>query len=152
MRPALHRDYRRHFATYILRDEIADIPLTELRPLDVQLCRARLRARWSPRTKKVLSEKTVSGVINGSLRAMIRAGLVEDLLTRDPFVGLEWKSLEPPPADPFADDEWARIAVGDVDPVPPGVPDPAPGHLRAQGHVRHAHAGDGRGDGGRWSG
>jgi integrase len=109
VRPALHRDYRRHFGTYILPDEIADVTLAALRPLDVQLFQTRLRARHSTRTGKVLSEKTVSCVINGSLRAMIRDARVQDELVRDPFVGLTWKSLEPPPADPFAPEEWDLI-------------------------------------------
>jgi hypothetical protein len=111
VRPALLRDYRRHFATYILRDEIANVALADLRPLDIQLFQARLRARWSPRTQTVLSEKTVHCVINGSLRAMIRDARVEDLIVRDPFVGLTWKKLKPPPADPFAPDEWDTISA-----------------------------------------
>jgi integrase len=111
VRPALLRDYRRHFATYILGDEIAEVALADLRPLDIQLFQKRLRARWSSRTQKVLSEKTVHCVINGSLRAMIRDARVQDLIVRDPFVGLTWKKLKPPPADPFAPDEWDSIAA-----------------------------------------
>src|SRR5262249_30240496 len=111
VRPALLRDYRRHFATYILRDAIADTTLADLRPLDVQLFQARLRARWSPRTRQVLSEKTVHCVINGSLRAMVRDARVQDLVVRDPFVGLTWKKLTPPPADPFTSGEWDAIAA-----------------------------------------
>jgi integrase len=111
VRPALYRDYRRHFATYILHDEIADAALTDLRPLDVQLFQTRLRARWSARTKKVLSEKTIHCVINGSLRAMVRDARVQDVMQRDPYVGLTWKKLRPPPADPFAPEEWDTIAA-----------------------------------------
>jgi hypothetical protein len=86
----------------------ADVPLAALRPLDLQLLRRRLRARWSRRTGKVLSEKTVSCVVNGSLRAMLRDAMVQDLLTRDVFVGLTWKSLEPPPV--------TRRTPGDLSP------------------------------------
>jgi integrase len=112
-RPALLHDYRRHFTGYILSDAVfAELALAELRPLDIQLLRARLRARPSKRTPgKPISEKTVHGIVNGSLRAMLRDARVQDLLVRDVHVGLTWKSLEPPPADPFTADEWDRIAT-----------------------------------------
>ncbi len=42
---------------------------------------------------------------------MLRDARVQDLLVRDVHVGLTWKSLEPPPADPFTADEWDRIAT-----------------------------------------
>jgi integrase len=111
VRPALFRDYRRHFATYILGDEIADVPLAALRPVDVQLFQSRLRARFVRRTGKPLAEKTVHCVINGSLRAMIRDAMVQDLVTRNVYVGLTWKKLKPPPADPLAPDEWDAITA-----------------------------------------
>jgi integrase len=111
VRPALRRDYQRHCMTYLLGDELADVPLAALRPLDIQLLQQRLRARRSRRTGKPLSEKTVSCVVNGTLRAMLRDATVQDLLTRDVFVGLTWKSLDPPPADPLAPYEWEQIAA-----------------------------------------
>src|SRR5262249_41375981 len=44
VRPALLRDYRRHFARYILADPlIADVSLADLRPMDLQLFQSRLR-------------------------------------------------------------------------------------------------------------
>jgi integrase len=112
VRPQLFGDYRRHFGGYILRDPVfPELVLAELRPMDVQLLQARLRARVSRRTGKSVSEKTVHGVVNSSLRAMIRDARVQDLLVRDPFVGLTWKSLDPPPADPLAPEEWDRVAA-----------------------------------------
>jgi hypothetical protein len=77
--------------------------------MDIQLFQARLRQRISARTGHALSEKTVSCVINGTLRAMIRDAMVQDLVTRDVFVGLTWKTWKIPPADPLAPDEWDRI-------------------------------------------
>jgi integrase len=50
-------------------------------------------------------------VINGSFRAMIRDARVQDVVLRDPFVGLTWRKLRPPPADPFAPEEWDQIAA-----------------------------------------
>jgi integrase len=112
IRPALLRDYRRHFATYILADdELAGTRLAELRPMDVLLFQQRLRERRVKRTGRPLSEKTVSCVLNGSLRAMIRDARVQELVLRDPFVGLTWRKLRPPPADPFAPEEWDQIAA-----------------------------------------
>ena len=58
VRPALFRDYQRHFGGYILRDPVfPDLALAELRPMDMQLLQARLRARLSRRTGKLVSEK-----------------------------------------------------------------------------------------------
>jgi len=50
-------------------------------------------------------------IVNGSLRAMIRDARVQDLLTRDPFVGLTWKTPRPPPADPLAPEQWDQVAA-----------------------------------------
>jgi integrase len=96
---------------YVLTDPIADLKLAALRPLDIGLFQTRLRERIGKRTGKRLSEKTVSCVINGTLRAMCRAAAVQDYLTRDVFVGLEWKKWHIPPADPLAPDEWDRVAA-----------------------------------------
>jgi integrase len=112
VRPALLRDYRRHFTGYILSDAVfADLALAELRPLDIQLLRARLRTRPSRRTGTPISEKTVHGIVNASLRAMLRDARVQDLLVRDVHVGLTWKRMDPPPADPLTAAEWDRIAA-----------------------------------------
>src|SRR5262249_41377999 len=110
VRPALTRDRRRHFGTYIAPDPIAETPLAALRPLDAQLFQARLRQRVSARTGRVLSEKTVVGVIGSTLRALVRDAMVQDLVLRDPFVGLTWKTWKIPPADPFTPEEWDQIA------------------------------------------
>ena len=111
VRPALFDDYRKHFGTYILRDPIfPDLALAEVRPMDVQLLQARLRAHVSRRSGEPLKEKSVHCIINGSLRAMFRDAMVQDLLLRDPFVGLRWKRLDPPPAAPLAPEEREKVA------------------------------------------
>src|SRR5262249_23572308 len=69
-----------------------------------------LRAKTSCRTGAPLSEKTVQCVIGGSLRALIRDAMVQDVVTRDPFVGLTWKTWNIPPADPLSPEEWEQIA------------------------------------------
>jgi integrase len=40
---------------------------------------------------------------------MIRDAMVQDLVTRDPFVGLSWKTWTIPPAQPFTPEEWELI-------------------------------------------
>jgi len=93
----------------VLADAIADIPLADLRPSDLKLFQGRLRERPSQYTGKPLSEKTVQCVISGSLRALIRDARVDDHLQRDPFLGLEWKTWDIPPAQPLDTQEWQQV-------------------------------------------
>jgi integrase len=111
VRPALLRDYVRHFTRYILPDPLVDQPLATLRPLDMKLFQSRLYDRTSARTGRPLSPKTVSGVMNGSLRALLRDAQMADLVTRDLYVGLTWRKWDIPPADPLAPDEWDAVAA-----------------------------------------
>lgn len=111
-RPAHLSDLRRHFACYVLPDSIADAALATLRPMDVQLFQARLRRRpciRGPRRGQPLKEHTVRDVIGASFRAMIRDAMVQDELQRDPFVGITWKTIHVPPADPLDGEEWDRV-------------------------------------------
>jgi integrase len=109
VRPALFRDYTRHMSRYVLTDVIADIPMAELRPRHIQGLQARLCARLHHRTGKPISEKTVRGVINGTLQAFCRDAQVNDDITRNLFVGLLWKRWTPPEADPLDVDEWQAV-------------------------------------------
>jgi integrase len=109
VRPALLRDYRDHLRAYILPDAIADIPLSDLRPMDIALFQSRMRKRLTKRTRKPLSEKTVQNVIAGSLAALLRDAAVEDYVKRNLFVGLTWKQWKIPPADPLTAEEWERV-------------------------------------------
>jgi integrase len=108
VRPALLRDYRGHLDTYLLRDQIADLPLEALRPGDLALCQARLRQRPS-RWGRPLSEKTVRNILGGTLRALVRDATKDGLVTRDLFTGLTAKRWTPPAPDPFTADEWAKV-------------------------------------------
>jgi integrase len=109
VRPALYRDYARHMNRYVLSDVIADLPIAELRPLHMQGLQTRLLARLHHRTGKPISEKTVHGIIGGTLRAFCRDAQVNDYLTRDLFVGLTWRRWTSPDADPLDADEWQAI-------------------------------------------
>lgn len=60
-------------------------------------------------TGKPLSVKTVKNIIIGTLRAMIREAMADELVTRDVFVGLTWPERDLPEPDPFSIDEVRRI-------------------------------------------
>lgn len=114
VRPALARDYRRHFAAYIL-PSLGDLPLAAVRPKDVRALQAELLARGHVRRKgrkttgKLLAVKTVKNAIAGSLRAFWRAVLADELATVDIFAGLIWPKATLPEPDPFTIDEVRRI-------------------------------------------
>lgn len=100
MRKALAKDYRHHSRHWM--DRIGDIPMDQLRPADVRGLQADLLA-----TK--LSPKTVKNIISGSFRAMIQQAVVDELVTRDLFLGLKWPKWRPPEPDPFTPEERDRI-------------------------------------------
>jgi integrase len=77
--------------------------------MDVQLFQARLRKRLSSRSGKPLREHTIRDVIGSSFRAMIREALVQDVCTRDPFVGITFREIEIPPAEPLTAEEWSVV-------------------------------------------
>jgi integrase len=108
IRPVLLRDYKQHLATYLLTDPIADVPFEALRPMDVALLQSRLRDRRT-RTGTPLHEKTVQNIISGTLRALLRDATIENLVQRDLFAGITWKTWKVPPAQPLAGNEWDRI-------------------------------------------
>ena len=70
---------------------------------------AKLLARKHVYTGKPLSVKTVKNIIIGSLRAMIREAMADELVTRDIFVGLTWPKRDLPEPDPFGMNEVRRI-------------------------------------------
>jgi integrase len=109
VRKALARDYHRHFERYIL-PILGDLPISDLRPKDVRALQSKLLARKHVHTGKPLSVKTVKNIIIiGSLRAMIREAMADELVTRDVFVGLTWPERDLPEPDPFSMDEVRRI-------------------------------------------
>ena len=102
VRKAQARDYRKHIGGYVL-PRLGSIPLAELAPRDILGLRAELLRRG-------LSVKYVKNILAGSFKAMIRdAREVDQLLDRDPFVGVRWGRVPVPPPDPFSFDERQRI-------------------------------------------
>jgi len=109
VRPALARDYRRHFEGYVLPSPFSDIPLVALTPKDARGIQAELLSRRNVRTGAPLSVKTVKNVISGSLRALWRQAKADELVTRDIFDSLTWPEWQPPDPDPWTAEEMRRI-------------------------------------------
>ena len=100
VRKALAKDYRHHSRHWI--DRLGDVLMSELRPLHVRGLQAELLS-------KRLSPKTVKNIISGSFRAMIQHAVVDELVTKDLFLGLKWPKWKPPEPDPFLPEERDRI-------------------------------------------
>jgi integrase len=102
VRKAQARDYRKHIDGYVL-PRLGAIALGGLSAREVLGVRAELLQRG-------LSLKYVKNILAGSFKAMIRdAREVDQLLDRDPFVGLRWGRVPVPPPGPFSFDERQRI-------------------------------------------
>ena len=101
VRPSLARDYRNHFRNYIL-DFLGDLPLSALTLAHLEGLRAKLRGRG-------LSEKTIRNAIDGSLRAMMRDALQDEIPAGFPFSKLRWPEKIVPGPSPFDADERDRI-------------------------------------------
>lgn len=108
VRKAQARDYRRHLSMYVV-PVLGQTPLASLRPNDIRGLQAALLARRNARTGEPLSVKTVKNIISGSLRAMIRDAVEDDVVTRDVFPRLKWPERELPEPDPFDTNEVRRI-------------------------------------------
>lgn len=100
VRKAQAKDYRHHSRHWINR--IGDVQMADLRPAHVRGLQAELIAAK-------LSPKTVKNIISGSFRAMIQQAIVDELVTRDLFLGLKWPKWRPPEPHPFTSDERDRI-------------------------------------------
>ena len=102
VRKAQARDYRKHIDGYVL-PRLGPTPLADLTAREILGLRAELLQRG-------LSLKYVKNILAGSFKAMIRdAREVDQLLDRDPFVGVRWGRVPVPPPDPFTFDERQRI-------------------------------------------
>jgi integrase len=101
VRQSLARDYRNHFRNYIL-DFLGDMTLSELNLAHLEDLRSKLRGRG-------LSEKTIRNAIDGSLRAMMRDAVREELPAAFPFPKLRWPERIVPGPSPFDADERDRI-------------------------------------------
>lgn len=101
VRASAARDYRGHFKGYIL-DVLGDTPLAALSLAHLEDLRTNLR-------KRGLSEKTIRNTIDGSLRAMVRDALQDDIEAGFPFAKLRWPEKIVPGPSPFTAEERDQI-------------------------------------------
>jgi len=100
-RESLVRDYKSHFRRYIL-GFLGNLSVSALSLAHLEDLRAQLRARG-------LSEKTIRNAIDGSLRAMMREALQEEVPAAFPFPKLRWPEKIVPGPSPFEAEERDRI-------------------------------------------
>ncbi len=97
VRASAARDYRGHFKGYIL-DVLGNVPLDELSLAHLEELRTKLRQR-------PVSEKTIRNVIDGSLRAMVRDALRDEIEAGFPFPNMVWPEKIVPVPSPFTAEE-----------------------------------------------
>lgn len=82
VRASAARDYRGHFANYIL-EVLGDVALEDLSLAHLEDLRTTMR-------KRGLSEKTIRNAIDGSFRAMVREAIEDDIVAAFPFAKMRW--------------------------------------------------------------
>jgi integrase len=115
------RDYRRHLRRYIL-PRLGKMPLGALAPTDVRGLQVELLTVGPPHApppqrglaspQRPLKVKTVKNIMNGTLRAMLKAARRDGLVGYEQFTrlfDLEWPRAPLPDADPFTADELERL-------------------------------------------
>lgn len=101
VRPSRARDYRLNLVHYVL-PRLGNLRLNELRTRHLRELRAAL-------LREGLAAKTVKNIIGSSLRALVRDAIGDELLTANPFLGLEWERTIRKKPDPFTAEERDRI-------------------------------------------
>ncbi len=102
VRRSLECDYKKHFRNHILPG-LGPIPLRDLRARDILGLMAQL-------LKRGLSVKYVKNILGGSLKAMLRdARQIDELMDRDPFLGVRWPATIVPGPEPFGGSERNAI-------------------------------------------
>lgn len=107
VRPSRVRDYRLHLERYVLPAVVdgcalGELPVAALKGRHIRDLRAQLAGDG-------LATKTVKNIVAGSLRALVRDAMEDELLTADPFVGMRWERTMRAKPDPFTVDERDAI-------------------------------------------
>lgn len=111
VRASAARDYRGHFKGYIL-DVLGDTALEELSLAHIEELRSAMRKRKPEipgKTVPPLSEKTIRNVIDGSLRAMVRDAIEDDIPAGFPFPKVRWPEKIVPGPSPFTAEERDKL-------------------------------------------
>jgi len=102
VRPALERDYRQQYNTYIKgqfeHTKLSDVDLLALENFRIYLGEERR-----------LSLKSCRNIMDGTFRAMMRDARIDGLIEKDAFANLKWPRISQPKPDPFTDEERDNI-------------------------------------------
>jgi integrase len=101
LRPSRIKSYKQHFNCYVL----SGLGQQSLTGLDV----ARLSAFLSALYARGISQKTARNILDGSLRALWRDAMIEELVQHNPFAILKWPRLPRLRPDPFSVEERDKI-------------------------------------------
>lgn len=101
------RDYRQHFKAYIL-PALGKLAMTAVDMRAVENLRNKMLAQG-------LSVKTARNVIVGSLRALWRDALADELIDRVPFAGLRWPASDRRLPEPFTSEERGKVLAWAAD-------------------------------------
>jgi integrase len=104
VRRSLARDYRQHFACYIL-PEFRALAFRDVTPSRLTTFQSHLTL------KKGLAVKTARNIIDGSFRAMWRDAMAAEIVDRNPFAVLKWPKVKRSRPDPFTSEERDRIVA-----------------------------------------
>ena len=106
VRKGLERDYREHFARYIL-PKFEDTRWADLTPAMLDAFRSYLL------TEKGLSLKSCRNIIDASFRACCRDARTIDYLPelqgKDPFAALQWPRIKTGRPDPFTEEDRSKV-------------------------------------------
>jgi len=103
IRAGLERDYREHFARYIL-PRFRNVALCDVTVLRLEEFRSYLL------NERGLALKSCRNIIGASFRACLRdARKIDGLLDKDPFEPLTWPRLQLQRPDPFTEEERGAI-------------------------------------------
>lgn len=110
------RGYRLDFQTYILPTHgdqlLSEFGVSDIRALMVTL--AAKKHRFDTDGTRTISIKTIKNALNGSLRALFRDAVAEELIQSNPFDRLPkrwWPKHSTPPPDPFEETERDEIII-----------------------------------------
>ena len=94
VRRSLARDYRQHFACYIL-PEFRTLAFRDVTPGRLSTFQSHLTL------KRGLAVKTARNIIDASFRAMWRDAMAAELVDKNPFAVLKWPKVKRSRPDPF---------------------------------------------------
>jgi integrase len=102
IRRSLLKTYRQHWSCYLSR--LSAIPFASLNVSSLIQLRESLSSRG-------LSLKTIRNILDGTLRALWRDAMAEEIVDKNPFALLQWPAIMRQKPDPFSAEERDRIVA-----------------------------------------